>query len=453
MFTTFSGHAIIASPSGTELSLLRLTQRGSIYRQDVTVSISDRTAAQPANRTHEWDADVERLDQKAKDLCPYVGPVAGRHFTQVDLRAAYENISSVEEHNRNGADEVFCSALCRLPAIWEQTEAPVQEVLTMLDVIRAVEEQGTHSCTGFFGGRKLDYQRAFRALIDGNLPVQDVVNCTSWCYNLLDTLRRLPYDFSGDWSAFHERLKKLEAISKMGKSGTPLRREREAREQLIVDLALSCDVFSHRPVSKPHSSDTGMTSATVSGTTKERSSEPAEVAFGYLKPIRNIGVNHYINADKVCMSPAEQDTEVLSPLGVRLLLAEWEVGSDIQNYIYLDPYNTTKSERKPAPPRRKGAEPSTPRAGAQTTLVPSQRPPTVIAAAGAPPAIKAHMELFGTRNAPAVEQSHSQETAFGHPPETFSQELMTSTQVLPGPYGGRVPAGKKKPAKKRMGGF
>lgn len=41
--------------------------------------------------TYEWDADVQNLDEKAKDFPPFLGPAAARYFTEVDLRAAYES--------------------------------------------------------------------------------------------------------------------------------------------------------------------------------------------------------------------------------------------------------------------------------------------------------------------------------------------------------------------------
>jgi len=76
------------------MSLLRLTHQGSIHRQDIRVVTSKEVETQPAREdalTYEWDADVQNLDEKAKDLPPLFGPAAGRHLTEVDLRAAYES--------------------------------------------------------------------------------------------------------------------------------------------------------------------------------------------------------------------------------------------------------------------------------------------------------------------------------------------------------------------------
>jgi len=282
--------------------------------------------------------------------------------------------------------------------------------------------------------------------MSGNLPTQDLASRAPWRYSILETVRRLPYEISSDWPSFHERLKKLE-LRDEEKSTASLRRESESQECVIVDLALSCDAFSPQPIAKPYSADI------KPGAIPE---EPPEVHFGYFHPVRKIGINRYSTGD-TSMSLCEESTAVSSPLGVRLLLAEWEVGTDVENYVYHDPYNTTESVGAPAPPRRKQAL-STAEEAAQLhgrpsvphiMVAPKQRPPTVVTAAVTQPDWK----LLGTEVTRTVENNYSQEIAFNPNSDAFSQELMTSTQVLPGPYGGRPGVGKKKPAKKRVGGF
>lgn len=318
-----------------------------------------------------------------------------------------------------------------------------------LDIVTHVAKGSkTPAWTDFFAGRTIDYKQRFRALMSGNLPTQDLASRVPWRYSILETVRRLPYEISNDWPSFHERLKKLELRLDEAKSTASLRREGEAQECVIVDLALSCDAFSLQPIAKPHSTDT------KPGAIPE---EPPEIHFGYFHPIRKIGANHYKSTGDMSMSLYEERTAVSSPLGVRLLLAEWEVGTDVESYVYHDPYNTTESVGVPAPPRQKQALPTAEEAAQlhrrppvlQTVVAPKQRPPAVVTAAITQPVWK----LSGTQVTQTMENSYSQEIAFNPNSDAFSQELMTSTQVLPGPYGGRPGVGKKKPAKKRIGGF
>ncbi|KAL4077135.1 hypothetical protein V8B97DRAFT_1939889 [Scleroderma yunnanense] len=448
MFTKYTGLAVVPLACGSGMSLLRLTEQGGIHRQDIGVTTSSETEDQPTGKddpAYEWNADVQELDRKAKNLSPYFGPVAGRHFTEVDLRAAYERIFALRGNNDNDSDEDFCAKLSRFPSVWEQTEVPFEGMLTMLDVVTHVaEESKIPAWADFFAGCIMDHKQSFRALMRGDLSCQDLASRAPWHHSILDTVRHLPYEISSDWSTFHEWLKKLESEPDGEKSTASLQRRSEAREHVVVDLALSCDVFSPQPIVKPSSMNTKP--AAILGETSGDSvpEEPPEVQFGYFRPIRKVGVNHYTNAGETSVLLPEESAAVSSPLGVRLLLSEWQTGVDVENYVYHDPYNTTESVPIPAPPRRKQALPTSPPVP-QIIVASKRRPPAVMTAAPTQPP----WELFGTRT---VEYSHSQGTAFNSIPDS-SQELMTSTQVLPGPHGGRPVVGKKKVAKKRMGGF
>lgn len=96
MFTAYDGHALVVLPSDMELTYLRLCQRGSIHRQDIRVARSDQDqprSAQEGHVTHQWDEDVQRLEKQANELHIDFGPAGGRHYTEVNLRGAYEGSS------------------------------------------------------------------------------------------------------------------------------------------------------------------------------------------------------------------------------------------------------------------------------------------------------------------------------------------------------------------------
>ncbi len=141
---------------------------------------------------------------------------------------------------------------------------------------------------------------------------------------------------------------------------------------------------------------------------------------------------------------------------MRLLLSEWVVGADPKDYTYVDPYDL---EEQGAEGNQQSQLTMTQVSMPQTR---SQAPPTIIATqAMQPPAITSESSSqppAQTHLLPRQLQTQvSYSQVFGTQPnsqELQSQLAMASTQILPGPFGGRPAAGqKKKPPKKRLGGF
>jgi hypothetical protein len=233
--------------------------------------------------------------------------------------------------------------------------------------------------------------------------------------------------------------------------------EEESREQLILDLALSSMVFSARPVSIPAApiQVDDVESMSLAAKSLTLDDELPEIQFGYLRPYPKLCINHYPDAsrDKDAVAGLAQDVDFSSPLGVRLLLREWEVGTDVESYTYHDPYNTEGDD--PIAPSREQAHHTAPVA-TQTTTTTSQRPPPIVAGfEPRPPSIHVAQNRwgrFGTQPQGFTLQTTDTQYENYHEPSQPSQELMTSTQVLPGPYGGRN-APNKKLVKKRLGGF
>jgi hypothetical protein len=279
----------------------------------------------------------------------------------------------------------------------------------------------------------------------GQIATQKLAGLAHWHYNIQDTsIPALNYH-PVDCNALHEHLKELNLVSEVERHDLSVQRETEAREQLVLDLVLSNDVYSARPFAKLHSFAAGEATPNTIARPMEMSygEEPPEVKFGFFRPIRKSGADHYADQSQ----DNEQDPGVSSPLGVRLLLAEWELGTDPKDYTYRDPYGVADIDEQPIPQYRKppAALPMT-----QKKQIPPQRPPPVVAAATQPPVVHTVERAPTTIWSQAVQPIHSQQSEPGL--DAFSQEPMMSTQVLPGPFGGRPAAGKK-PAKKRIGGF
>lgn len=238
----------------------------------------------------------------------------------------------------------------------------------------------------------------------------------------------------------------------------PIHIQDEAQRQLALDLRLATDVYAPRRFTKAATNDTNaLETMSRAAEALTLADEPPSVSMGYLELRPGASSNpphHIIRAD----SPATQDFD--GPLAVRLLLNEWSVGTDPENYAYIDPYEE-EAQRLVAAPRRQQTENQLPR-----TLPPSRSqvaPPMIVASKPAAPSLIgvagpsrglpswSNIELNQTQpGRPPVPRTGSQMVTSDAPPA--SQEFLSSTQVLPGPFGGRQ-AGKKKPVKKRLGGF
>lgn len=314
---------------------------------------------------------------------------------------------------------------------------------------RSGEEPAHASRADFLTQSTLSSRRGFRALAQGRVPRETLIKGAGWHFNLEPVLRMFVPDISCDVQSMVERLRKYDLVLDEYRSGSSLRRESEAREQLAVDLALSTDVFSAQPFAKSKANlteDDRLSRAAEALSFSETG--PPPVQFGYLNPIA-----HTTMADNDDASTTGLELQT----GVRLLLAEWEIGTDPDQFIYHDPYDdqqpVTTSPIVPTPVRKRaGKDPATQ----------SQRPP-LIATTAAPPVIT------GSRVALTTAISASQPAMTGllarsqneaeseRAPDLPSDPhvAMASTQSVSGPYGGRPPAGKKKMAagKKRVGGF
>jgi hypothetical protein len=164
------------------------------------------------------------------------------------------------------------------------------------------------------------------------------------------------------------------------------------------------------------------------------SDQPPDVQFGFLHPIPKQ------SGGDTGKSLQERLT---LPLGVRLLLKEWKIGADPLAFAYHDPHN--ESIEEDAMSGAKGAI-SRPKS---FPLANPRLPPTVVTSNDFQPPLPRIQFVTQSQPSPAARyDATSQHTNM----DTGSQIGMPSTQILPGPYGNRL-LSKKKPTKKRLGGF
>ena len=280
-------------------------------------------------------------------------------------------------------------------------------------------------------------ERDYRALKDGKLSPQ--LMKAPKHLSLLLVLRKFDRHLSSDPAEMESYLQKFNLSDGDETSNKVRQYEEDALRQLILDLALSFDIFSQESPLKPGELDHAlevMTEALSLG------DEPPPVEFGFLKPFDKTASVDDDNSD----SPRGLDM----PIGVRLLLQGWDT-SDPEAFEYHDTYNAA-NDAVPIKIKKSQSQ-----SQSQVPVMNSQRPPVVLASN-----VVGHSQPELLRKMVPKAQIHSQipfAPLFQRPGSVVQsqvnepQEYMTSTQILPGPYGGRPPSVKKKPVKKRLGGF
>ncbi|KZT09664.1 uncharacterized protein LAESUDRAFT_695395 [Laetiporus sulphureus 93-53] len=459
------GHSFLHHPSDDNeenVSILRLTDVGSIQLLELNMAKGgvSRDAARLPRQSPERSADFNALRARMRDSLPKLGPLDWRMFIQKDLQIVYNRLLCARDDasSSRNADAVF-ELLKKMSSFWQDEDIPIEYTLTTHDIaFRSGARPIDASRDDIFAGNSLNSKSGFRALVEDHIPVNILASRVSWHLNIVEFLRSFIPDLLDNHDATLESLGRYDLLSEGDRPAEPLYRELEAREQLLVDLSLSSDVFAPWSFGRPVKTNTNSSPKTMPRAAEAMAvvgSEPPPVHFGFLHPVPQGSVD----SRKTERKPSQQVSESFTPLGVRLLLQEWEVGTDPQAYHYEDPYGVVlpKAPSDSEPSRVRRAD--TP---ALETAAISQRPPTIVsAAAPAPPPIAttcpaARRGIVATIPAVEVEgrsivDSRSQPTESARLAGASSRIPMASTQVLPGRHGGR-PAPAKKPAK-RVSGF
>lgn len=290
-------------------------------------------------------------------------------------------------------------------------------------MFRAGDEPQHASRADFLTGSIINSFGGYRALKQGRLSTEAIK--APWHRSIATTLNRLDKTFQVDSKEWAQYLQQFDLPDTSTMSDQAYRYQYTARQQLELDLALSTDIFSDmvpRPVNIEKALEV-MTEAL------SLSAEPPPIEFGYLRPLERKNKSEAGEVGEVLETPD-------IPMGVRLLLKHWGSGSP-ESYSYQDPYdNSTSIGRINSP------------------IVSSQdldgrRPPHVVASKQVDmPNLTDSFQGIGPI-AQSQEAPHRHVT-FGSPVFSTLQDLV-STQILPGPHGGR--SVKKKVVKKRLGGF
>ncbi|RPD66375.1 hypothetical protein L226DRAFT_197300 [Lentinus tigrinus ALCF2SS1-7] len=460
----------------THLSAFQLSERGSVsalHLDHLPVDVIPDDTPEPP-RSVMWPADVEKLAQDADMMQANQGVLAGRAHSITDLQPAYQKlfVERKKESISAQSNAVF-DTLERMPAFWQDTDVPVEHLLTTFDIaLRSGAEPADASRNDWFTGSALDSAAGYRAWGQGRIPRKELARRSPWHLDVSPSIRRHVPEFAQDPEKTLENFVRYNLADGPDRTADSYRREAEARSQLALDLTLAADVFASQYPGQGAMTSFDEDMLNISLSTQAMSLrgdlEPAPVQFGFLRPTRSKDPSPRRDGTESDTNAETEDASKSStPLGVRLLLQEWNIGTDPNNYTYHDPYGDTAEVGAPAAPR-----PTKQHArleslqNAVPTPAPTQRPPTIATTAPrAPPVVVASQPLAPRKPLAAARtqdtipaQSQRLMNGTSQPTDTWaappsSQEPLAATQVLPGPHGGRPSAAKKKSAKKRIGGF
>jgi hypothetical protein len=306
----------------------------------------------------------------------------------------------------------------------------------------------------------LNSSRGYSALSRDKFPIESLQTGVPWHLNISNVQKRIDpsLDLDAPAQELAEAFRSYDLLNDDDRTVLSIRRENHARQQLAVDLFLSKDVYSPSAFTSPP--DLGHDLETMTGALSlggDPIDEPPEVEFGYLRPVvKAKAMDHYEKDKSEDTGTNVEGDKVSLPMGVRLLLKDWEVGTKAEDYNFRDPYDTTDEPtlRFSAAAKFRHLDSVL---NASSQPIHSQRPPPVMPSQAIttqpssqpqpkkPPMVVQSQDTFFQPNMPL----QSSATGFSQP----SQASQPSTQVLPGPHGGRPSTAKKKSVKKRVGGF
>ncbi|KAI0078199.1 hypothetical protein K474DRAFT_1674351 [Panus rudis PR-1116 ss-1] len=468
------GHTFFRHPNDINrfnVSFIQMSDRGSLHRSDFqlhNVDATDQAEGMPGE-AYRWSEEVQQIKDLYVDKQEDPGPQGERLCDDVDLSLAYQELFCKPPEPRDTNPDAVYDLLDVMPKFWKRLEEPVEYALTTFDAaFRSGSEPHDPARADFFTGTPLDSIRGYRALKQDRIPRKELIKQSPAHWNILPIARRFVPDISGEAHEMLEHLSRYDLAYDDNMPAAALRRETEAREQLALDLALSSDVFLGREV-QPGNNGSEDLFESMSRATEAMSigvAEPPDVKFTFLQPTpkRTLYRKDDSNEEETVGETSTEDDATAErfrcPLGVRLLLSEWSLGADPQSYVYQDPYDSTAPPAfVPRGPQPRDITPTDPAASQPVT---SQRPPT-IAVVTRPPVIASSQPTRAHPVRPSTQPGfsrlpQSQDNIGGSQPirpssQQIGETMMPSTQVLPGPYGGRTAAPvKKKPAKKRIGG-
>ncbi|KIL69831.1 hypothetical protein M378DRAFT_68631 [Amanita muscaria Koide BX008] len=390
-------------------TLFQIHERGDITCFDVSVPSQGGS-----DMVLEWSNQIDAMKTEGDNRQEDAGPLGMRERKerQLDL---FHICDEKREKPEKAEAEIIYDIIEQALMFWRKAETSEEQILTSFDILfRAGEMPQSTSNSDFLSDTIINSDSVFQALARGRISAEMLGKGSMWHHDISPVLRHHIPEATQNVQRLTDSLSQLDLNIGGNRTQGSIRREIRAREQLALDMVLASNIYSSHPFADSVQKSQDLESLTEA---LSLNSDAPPIQFGYLRPIRqDVGA-----ADDKDLG----DVVTCSP-GIRLLLKEWTVGTDPKEYTSCETEGPEKTKT------------SVEDTATQKTV----QPPAIV-----------KVDLIAPPPIPRRAVTHSQPIGETTDGLADSQEIMASTQILPGPYGGRSVLSKKKPAKKRTGGF
>ncbi|KAH7344993.1 hypothetical protein B0J17DRAFT_637896 [Rhizoctonia solani] len=446
--------AVYIPPTTARPTLFHLSNSGAIYRQDLGIG-----PCEPSAERVVWEYELKNLAERVELEHDQCGEEDLTKSREVNLRSKYEKIFMGS--SPDGGPSVI-EIIDSTPTAIQRASGPIDKPMILHDLVRMISQETTPTLPRslFASSRSLPLPKA-RLLLKHLAQLRSQSReAVSWSYDLSRVQAHIwpalaPIPTADDLIAFSV----LDNVSE-----NAYKKDKEARQEIALDLALSTTVYSSIPFqpSRPRlpsapriRDDDDMLSVAATALTLE-GIEPPHVQ--HVQPCPTQG-----------LVDGKQGAEQRQSLVARLLASEWDPDSSPNDYEFHDPYNQDYDDSMPAwklMAQTKAEKQSLEQAKSrflsnQITIAPTRSMPlpSIQISRNKPPAIPNHVAIRGTRQVEsqpelAPNQTMSSQPREPLPPQMNGNSQLPSTQIVPGPFGtrpGTNAAPKKK--KSRLPGF
>ncbi|CAE6513018.1 unnamed protein product [Rhizoctonia solani] len=405
-----------------------------------------------------WEHELKNLAEKVELEHDQYDEEDLTKFREVNLRSKYEKIFM--SGSSEGGPSVI-ETIDSVPTVIQRANGPIDKPMILHDLVRMISQETTPTFPRslFASPQSLPLPKA-RSLLKHLAQLRSQSReAVPWSYDLSRIQAHIwpalaPIPTADDLIEFSV----LDNVSE-----DTYKKDREARQEIALDLALSTTVYSSisfqpsRPRLPPAPrirDDDDMLSVAASAMTLE-GIEPPHVQ--HLQPCPTQG-----------LVDGKQGAEQRQSLVARLLASEWDPDSSPSDYEFHDPYNQDYDESMPAwklmaqtkADKQLLEEAKSRFLSNRTTMAHtgSALLPSIQISRNRPPAIPNPVAVRGARQAESQPELVPNQTMSSQPREPSSSQMngssqLPSTQIAPGPFGARPSTNAPKKKKSRLPGF
>ncbi|KAJ1311440.1 hypothetical protein OPQ81_009929 [Rhizoctonia solani] len=441
-------------PTTARPTLFHLSNSGAIYRQDLGIG-----PCEPSVERVVWDHELKNLAEKVELEHEEYHEQDLTKYRKVNLRSKYERIFMNSNPEAGGPSVTEVTDLT--PTVFQRANEPIDKPVILHDLVRMISQEATSALPrSFFAStRSLPLPKA-RLLLKHVAHIQSQSHeNVSWSYDLSNVQGHIwpalvPIPTADDLIAFSVLDNVSENASK---------RDKEARQEIALDLALSMTVYSSIPFQP---SRLRLPPPVIRDDDDILSVAASALTLGGIEPPH---VQHVQPCPTQGLVDGKQGAEQRQSLVARLLASEWDPDSSPTDYEFHDPYNEDYDESMPAwklMAQTKADKQTLERAKSRflssraTIASPRSVPlPSIQISRNKPPVIPNPVAVRGIRQAKSQPELVPDQTTSSQPREALVSQMsgssqMPSTQIVPGAFGARPGTGavlKKK--KSRLPGF